>query len=268
MSKDFDMREELEAQADIQRQRDQAHGIPQWMRDNLEPATRSTELPDWIKANLEGDRAEQGEDKELGGRFLERVMTIGGIIRELFHKDLEVSPEAAAHYDIPEATEGWHLQEEPYSCANACQEYIIDEYLGIDVPEAYLNEIARENNWLLENGTTYENIGNLLEVFGIEAHRYMNAGFEDIRQALNNGDRVIVAVHNAALDESWWDFIPVVSANHAVEVVGIDDTDPKNIKVIVNDPGVRDGCGKVVTLDTFNQARDGSGGFMVVAERP
>ena len=62
--------------------------------------------------------------------------------------------------------------------------------------------------------------------------------------------------------------IPVVSANHAVEVIGIDETDPRNVKVIVNDPGVADGCGKVVSLDTFNQARDGSGGFMVVAERP
>ena len=266
MPKEFDYREQLEAAADAQRMHEQ-NGLPQWMRENLETQPRSNELPDWIKANLEGQNGE--EKKEVGGWILESVRTLGDIVRELFHRgDMEASEEAKERYDVKEASDVWHLQEEPFSCANACQEFIIDEFLGIDVQESDLNNYAREQNWLRESGTGLADIGNLMELFGIETHRYMNAAFEDIQHALNNGDRVIVAVHNAALDEDWWDIIPVLSANHAVEVVGIDDTDPKNVKVIVNDPGVPDGCGKVVTLDTFNQAREGSGGFMVVAERP
>ncbi len=128
--------------------------------------------------------------------------------------------------------------------------------------------MARENGWLQEGGTYLEDIGNLLELHGIETHRYMNAGFEDIHAAVKQGDRVIVAVYNAALDDEWCDILPGVSANHAIEVIGVDDTDPENVKVIINDPGVADGCGKVVSLETFQQARRGSGGFMMVAKRP
>lgn len=269
MPKEFDIREEMENQADVLRQNEQSSGIPQWMRENLETQPQERSLPAWVKANLEGNRDDAGEPFERGGRTLESTKTLGGVIRDLFRRgDLEASEVSQERYDVTEATEAWHLQEEPYSCANACQEFIIDEFLDIDVQESDLNSFARDQNWLREKGTGLEDVGNLLELFGIETHRYWDAEFEDIREALNHGDRVIVAVHNAALDESWWDIIPVLSANHAVEVVGIDDTDPKNVKVIINDPGVADGCGKVVTMDTFNQAREGSGGFMVVAERP
>lgn len=89
-----------------------------------------------------------------------------------------------------------------------------------------------------------------------------------MQNALNQGDRVIVCVYNAALDDDWGDQFPVASANHAVEVLGIDDSNPNDIKVIVNDPGVADGCGKAVSLETFNRARETSYGYMVVAERP
>lgn len=271
MPQEFDMNEELEMQSDVTRQNEQASGIPKWMRENLDDAPANTELPDWIKANLEKGASDTmgKESREETDRELESTRTLGDIIRQFFRRNkMDVSEAAVEQYDISDAKDVWHLQEEPFSCANACQEFIIDEFLGIDVQEGLLNAVARDQNWLQENGTSYEDIGNLLEIYGIETHRYMNAGFEDIKAALDNGDRVIVAVHNAALDESWWDIIPVVSANHAVEVIGIDDSDPKNVKVIVNDPGVKDGCGKVVSMDTFNQARDGSGGYMLVAERP
>lgn len=271
MSYGLDMFKQLEQQAQLQQTESLEQQLTQAMKENLESNTSGVELPDWIKKNLEGDqKAEPVTDSlEQTERKLESVKTFGDIVRELFQKPpMEASDAAQDRYDVDEATDVWHLQTEPFSCANACQEFIIDEFLGIDVQEADLNAYARENNWLKDGGTGLEDVGNLLEAYGIQTHRYMNAGFEDIKAALNNGDRVIVGVHNAALDESWWDIIPVVSMNHAVEVIGIDETDPKNVKVIVNDPGVLDGCGKVVSLDTFNQARDGSGGFMVVAERP
>ncbi len=271
MSFGMDMFKELEQQTELQQAENLEHQLTQMMKDNLESNTPGSELPDWIRENLEGgQKAEPFTDNlEQTERKLESTKTFGEVVREFFQRPpLEASDAAEARYDVDEATDVWHLQTEPFSCANACQEFIIDEFLGIDVQEADLNAYARENNWLRADGTGLEDVGNLLEAYGIQTHRYLNAGFEDIKAALNNGDRVIVAVHNAALDESWWDIIPVVSANHAVEVIGIDETNPRDVKVIVNDPGVADGRGKVVSLDTFNQARDGSGGFMVVAERP
>ena len=248
--------------------------LPQWVRENLEQGPGQTELPSWVLENLEKTAAHiepAAEGSEQTDRQLESQQTAGGILRELFCRITGLDEKAESpeeRYDLKEATEGWHVQEEPYSCANACQEFIIDEFLDTDVQEADLNALARENNWLQEEGTMLDDIGNLLEAYGIETHRQMGADFDDVKAALDRGDRVIVGVYNAALDDSWCGLFPVTTANHAVEVIGVDDSDPDNIKVIVNDPGVEDGCGKVVSLETFNEARSGSGGFMVVAERP
>lgn len=236
--------------------------LPQWIKDNLEDAAaKQTQLPPWVLENL-------GEGAEGSDRKLESTETLGGIIREFFQKITGDRESAEERYDISEATEEWHMQKEPYSCANACQAFIINEYLDVDVAEEALNAYAREQNWLQADGTAYEDVGNLLEMYGIETNRYWDASFQDIKAELDQGDRVIVAVYNAALDDDWCDLLPIASANHAIEVIGIDDSNPFDVKVIINDPGVADGCGKVISLDTFNDARSTSGGFMAVAERP
>lgn len=189
---------------------------------------------------------------------------------ELFELYDETSDttEVVDRYELDAATDQWHYQLEVDSCANACQTFIINEYLDANVDEAELNELARSEGWYVEGGTYFQDIGNLLDVYGIENYRSWNADFQDVKDALDQGDRVIVCVYNAALDDDWGDQLPIASANHAVEVLGVDDSDPNDVKVIVNDPGVSDGCGKVVSLDTFNRARETSGGFMVVADRP
>ena len=56
MPKEFDIREEMENQADVLRQNEQSSGIPQWMRENLETQPQERSLPAWVKANLEGNR--------------------------------------------------------------------------------------------------------------------------------------------------------------------------------------------------------------------
>ncbi len=256
MELDFERHEPLETPSE--QPAPQAE-LPNWVRENLEePAAGASALPQWVRDNLET------EDREL-----ESTETLGGIIREFFRKLTGENNESPQErYDLNEATEEWHLQKEDFSCANACQAFIINEYLDADIPEEALNAYAREQNWLQEGGTAFDDIGNLMELYGIETNRYWNADYQDIKAELDQGDRVIVAVYNAALDDDWCDLMPVTTANHAVEVIGIDDSIPWDVKVIINDPGVPDGCGKVVSLDTFNNAREGSGGFMVVAERP
>ena len=43
-------------------------------------------------------------------------------------------------------------------------------------------------------------------------------------------------------------------ADHAVEVIGFDYSDPNNPMVILNDSGTPDGCGELVPLDVFVNA--------------
>lgn len=271
--------------------------LPQWMQDNLksEPAaTENSQEQAVERAENEGRFTDVLEESDREWTTLE---ILEGIFRDFFKKVFGVDDASESTTDstnakavtlVPEdsgeetsdsasptdryslnmATDQWHPQEQVDSCANACQNFIINEYLGVDVSESELNELARNEGWYQEGGTAFEDIGNILETYGIEVHRSWNADFNDVKSALDQGDRVIVCVYNAALDDEWSDQLPIASANHAVEVIGVDDSDPNDIKVIVNDPGVEDGCGKVVSLDTFNRARETSYGYMVVADRP
>lgn len=92
--------------------------------------------------------------------------------------------------------------------------------------------------------------------YGIENEMSFHNDINDLRQCLENGGKVIVSVNS---DEIWYGetdqlFVPVDGANHAVQVIGIDDSDPDNPMVILNDSGTPDGCGEMVPLDVFEDA--------------
>ncbi len=177
-----------------------------------------------------------------------------------------VSEQAIEEYDLNDAAEEWHMQDGNYSCAVCCQQFIINEFLDLDVTEEELCEVAEQNGWFdPESGTSLENVDNLLELYGIDTQMNESGTIEDIAETLDQGGRVIVGVDGMVL---WTDGAynyPWSGADHAIEVIGIDDSDPSDIKVIINDSGIEDGCGKAVPLSEFQEAWDLSGGFMVSA---
>lgn len=202
----------------------------------------------------------------------EKVELPNGVIREsvVWESTSDVGNDAYSLYNIEEATDAWHVQEYSDSCAVACQEFILEEYTGKEFDEEDLVICAVENGWVDEvnGGTPLEDVGKVLEYHGIDTTTDYDADFQDLENALNNGDRAIVAVYNMGLDNDYEGFYPAWSANHAVEVIGIDKSNPADVKVIVNDPGVEDGCGKVIDYDVFMNAWNTSDGFMMVADRP
>lgn len=174
--------------------------------------------------------------------------------------------EAAQEYDITKAAEEWHVQDGDYSCAVCSQQFIINEFLHLDMTEEQLCTIAQANDWFdPEQGTSPMDTDNLLELFGIDTHMNYEGTIKDIKTTLDNGGRVIAAVDSAVLWVKGAGNYPVYGADHAIEVVGIDDSDPADIKVIINDSGTKDGCGKAVPLIEFIEAWIPSGGFMVSA---
>ncbi len=193
-----------------------------------------------------------------------------GSIREsiVWETRSEGVQDAYSAYNIEDATDTWHVQAYSDTCAIACQEFILEEYSGLEIREDDLAALALENGWYVEGGTPYEDTGNLLEYYGIETYRTFDANFADLENALNNGDRAIIGVYNVGFDNDYEGVYPQWSANHAIEVVGIDKSNPEDIKVIVNDPGVEDGCGKEIDLDVFMKSWSTSGNFMMVADRP
>lgn len=170
--------------------------------------------------------------------------------------------------DPAEDMEDWHMQETNTSCAVASQEFVLENATGREFDEAALRDYAEEMGWYTpEGGTDIFDMGNILTAYGMKVEKGMGYTVDDIAQCLESGGHVIVAVDSSELwlEPDGEEFAPGEGADHAVQVIGIDYTDPDDPMVILNDSGIDDGCGAMVPLDTFMQAWEDSGCFMVGA---
>lgn len=170
--------------------------------------------------------------------------------------------------DPVSAMDDWHWQETDCSCAVASQEFVLEELTGLEFEESVLRDLAEEHGWFDPNGgTTMADVGNLLEYMGLRVERSTGNSIEDLEECLANGGEVIVGVDSSeiwtGLDDDF--FFPGMDADHAVQVIGIDHTDPSQPMVILNDPGCTNGCGAMLPMETFLKAWEDSGCFMVEA---
>jgi len=168
----------------------------------------------------------------------------------------------------------WHQQTQNDTCAVACQEFILDEMTGRDFTEAELTQQAIDRGWYTPGGgTPMEHVGKLLEANGIEVEQEYNCTMDDLSDKLADGENVIVAIDS---HETWYpggldsdeilanvSGMPEQGANHAVQVIGIDHSDPNNPVVILNDPGTPNGRGTRVAADDFMSAWEDSNLYMV-----
>lgn len=156
--------------------------------------------------------------------------------------------------------DNWHIQHTDYNCALNAAENLIEKVDGRFLDEMSLRDLAVEKGWLDINGTPPEYLGKMLEHFGLDVHYEAISDLDDLRECLENGGHPIAAVD---ADELWsgknneW-FLPGRDANHAVHVIGIDDSDPDNPMVIINDSGVPDGAGVLIPGDLFMNAAEDS----------
>ncbi len=172
----------------------------------------------------------------------------------------------------------WHQQNAPDTCAIAAQEFVLEDLLpDQDFTEEELRDVATDNGWYSPGyGTPMYHTGSVLEAYGIDVERQTGGTMADIEQVLNSNQKVIVGLD---AEEVWTlgqdtfsdDFLndvglntlPGQDANHAVEVIGIDRTNPDAPMVVLNDPGHPDGRGATVTVDEFVDAWEDSGHFMM-----
>ena len=168
--------------------------------------------------------------------------------------------------DPAEASEHWHIQQTSSTCAVASQEFVLEELTGKEFSEKELTAIAETNGWY-DDGTPFECVGNLIEYMGHHTERSTGNNIHDIEKCLANGGQVIVGVDS---DELWNgesnDFFgPGMDANHAIQVTGVNYTDPHHPTVIINDSGVKNGCAAEIPLNDFMEAWEDSGYYMVEA---
>lgn len=163
----------------------------------------------------------------------------------------------------------WEYQGDTQRCAIYAQKFAIEEALGREIDVEELVAIADENGWFdadLDSGTVTLNMNKLLEYYGVEHEMSFGNDIDAIEQALNEGHNVIVSVDSGQI---WYGednniFSPFTAADHAVEVIGIDRTDPEHPMVILNDSGTPNGCGELVPLEVFVAAWGAGDSQMIV----
>lgn len=199
------------------------------------------------------------------------------------HLNPEHAPieKADPHFGTPGHDSAFWEGQQSYAdtCAVRCQEYILQQFTGVDFPEKLLVDEAKEHGWYAPgHGTSMQDVGNLLELHGVAVNRYTEANVFHLANELAQGHKVIIGVdssklwgHNSTmdgmLDTIRGHFGLGGGADHAVVVSGIDTTDPHHVKVIISDPG----DGKSVAsypLEQFLHAWEGSHFFMVATQEP
>ena len=200
----------------------------------------------------------------------QRVEQFKGLETDINLECAEISSLAAGS-DLAAGTpekdlENWHMQSETNSCAVCCQEFVAEQLLGQEFSEEKMTKFAKEQGWYHpETGTTISDTGKLLEAAGLEVKREANQTLSDMFRELEQGHKIIAGVNNSILDNPKFAKLPGIQANHVVEVIGIDYSNPEIVQVILNDSGVPDGRGRLVSADTFAKAWDTSNRFMVTA---
>lgn len=181
----------------------------------------------------------------------------GNGVLELDNYDPSQSDPEFVSGDPAESMEEWEFQGDTNRCALYSQKFVIEELTGKDIPIEEVVELASENGWFSEDsGTASLNMTKVLDAYGVENEMSFHNDVDDIKECLENGGKVIVSLD---ADQVWYGedgnlFSPADSANHAVEVIGIDYSNPNAPMVILNDSGSPKGCGEMVALDVFEDA--------------
>jgi hypothetical protein len=182
------------------------------------------------------------------------------------------TPSMDAHY--------WHEQKHNNTCAIVSQQSIIEELTGKRLTEDGLLQEASNHGWYIpgpNGGTPLVHTGDLLEAYGLHVDRHHGASLKQLTYELDQHHKVIVGLNGEMIwnelrsrAEGLGTFIgiPEQHANHAVEVIGIDYTDPHHPMVLLNDSGTAHGCGERVPLDLFERSWATSQNFMVSASSP
>lgn len=177
------------------------------------------------------------------------------------------TPEELVVGDPAEDMENWEFQGRTYRCALYSQKFVIEELRDIDIDIEEFAEIASENGWFTEeSGTTSLNMDKMLEYYNIDHDVLFDADMEDLETALANGEKVIVSVDSGQIWDGEYNdiFSPATVSDHALQVIGIDNSDPNNPMVILNDSGSPTGRGEMVPLETFENAWGASDHQMIV----
>jgi len=198
------------------------------------------------------------------GEVQSSILKFGTAINEA-QKQYGLEPQ---NIDFDPDTYQWNKD----TCAIRSQEIVLRSF-GTFVPQEELIKQAQQHGWYSPGeGTTLNDVGNLLDLYGVPNHRVADANVFNLVDELGKGHKVIVGVDIDELyGNSFWQSIKEnlvgKTPNHAMLVSGIDTSDPIHSKVILTDPGT----GKTLfecPYDKFLSAWNDSKCYMVATNEP
>lgn len=155
------------------------------------------------------------------------------------------------------------------TCAIKAQQIILEQN-GITLTEEQLIQESIDNGWYTPgSGTSINDVGNLLELHGLEIERSQGSTIGGIASNLIKGNSVIIGVDSGELwhpgiEEELEDNILGPIPDHALIVSGISVNPLTGYQeIMLTDPGT----GEVIhsyESDMFLDAWDDSNNFMVV----
>lgn len=154
------------------------------------------------------------------------------------------------------------------SCAIKSQQLILNS-MGIDATEDLLRIEAHQNGWYKPGvGTPMENVGDLIESYGLTVERKIGGTEDELRAEIARGHNIIVGVDSGELwdngiDETLEDIIRGPQPDHALLVSGF-AVNPLtgNECILLTDPGTGELLADY-SLEQFEDAWDDSNNYMV-----
>lgn len=225
------------------------------MKEKLENSNISTEI---LAAYLDGN-ATANECKAIIDSLADSPE-----LRELIHIsqsvdcDLGLLKEEDIEY-IPMTALAATCEESNYCCLE-CEKYILNKR-KIEFNESELLRKSIRNRWLKEKGTALHNVGRHLEEAGLLVSRRFNCSIEDINDALNYADDVIVAVDGGELignrgHEIYEDMFIGQIPDHTVIVLSYDQTNGTITIYDPNSPNAEDTYSIAQFMDAWNDSKN------------
>ena len=215
-----------------------------------------------LAAFLDGNATAQ-ESKEIIN-----ALTEDAELRELMHISQSVDAELGITSQecefIPMTAMAATCNEENYCCLE-CEKYILRK-LNVEFDEEQLLQNAIKNGWQKEDGTALHNIGRHLESKGIVVTRQYKATIDDISNALNRNECVIVAVDGGELQENRAneiveDLLIGQIPDHTVVVLSLDTS---NDTITIYDPNSSN-AEDTFPIEQFKDAWNDSKNYLVTA---
>lgn len=246
-----------------------------WESDkDIEKYSEVEELEDGIYLEHMGGRIEQEIRMQAGMQPDQRPAQEYGLLPEYALElqedqpnEVQENPECNMFlFGDPETDrEYWHEQSELNSSPITCQRMIVEQVFQREFSEYEIMDCAKKKGYYSsESGIAANDIDKLFQEYGLGAELDFDVSVTELAGMLDQNEKIICLVNDFVLSCPEAADLCGISPNHAVQVIGMDLTDPQQGKVIVNDPGEKKGRGVYYDLNRFLKSWR-TGGCMTVS---